>query len=89
LARKQLFFSRIRMGQMSLFSILVALAVGGIGCVGGGLMSLAILHWAWKGESAPEPGGNWPCGKRILVTGAVLGIVFGVLKLILWQRFQV
>ncbi len=74
---------------MNWVSLILQLMVGGIGCVGGGLMSLAMLHWAWKDPAGREPGQGWPTGKRLLVVGAVLGIVFGILKLVLWQRLQV
>jgi hypothetical protein len=88
LARKRL-FSALSGNGMNVFSLFVVLVVGAIGCAGGGFMSLAILHWAWKGHAASDPTEGWPTGQRLLLAGAVLGILFGVLKLVLWHRFQV
>jgi hypothetical protein len=86
---KTAYFLPVRKLRMNWLSLILILVVGGIGCVGGGFMSLAMLHWAWKGQSARDPVQGWPLGRRLLVAGAILGIVFGVLKLVLWQRLQV
>jgi hypothetical protein len=74
--------------QMNWLSLVLILTVGGIGCVSGGFLSLAMLHWAWH-EQAGGPGQGWPGGRRLLLAGAVLGILFGILKIVLWRELQV
>jgi hypothetical protein len=70
---------------MNLVSVLLVLGVGAVGCVGAGFICLAMLHWAWNRPGASAPGEGWPIGQRLLIVGAILGITFGILKLVLWQ----
>jgi hypothetical protein len=74
---------------MNLVSLCLTLVVGGIGCAAGGLISLTMLHWAWRGGKTARPGESWPSAKRWLLAGAILGIVFGVLKVVFWERLAV
>ena len=68
------------------WSDLLSLAAVASGAVGFCLMTAAFVmifrQGSWKNAMQEDPQGKWPLPRRLMIVGAGLGVLFGILVLL-------
>jgi hypothetical protein len=63
----------------SILPILTAIVLGFVGfCLMVAAFILVARQGGWRQAMQSEPDGRWPLARRLMVAGAFLGIVFGI-----------
>jgi hypothetical protein len=69
---------------MNWWSELPVVAIGLIGfCLMAAAFALVVRGGGWRQAMQPDPQGRWSLARRLMVTGALLGYLFGLGCLIL------